>query len=97
MVTNEDIAVFTRWRLALKDADIVIKKGCDVMPGLQHGLIRTLDIYITLSQKDINNLLEKGSLSFWQYDLETAIVQHSSFFIPVRVFIKEQKKISSIQ
>ncbi len=87
LVTNEDIAAFCRWRLAITDAEIEIKKGFTVLPGQEQGLVRTLDVYITLSQKDMSTLKEKGSILFWQQDMETAIVQHSSFFIPIRVFI----------
>lgn len=88
LITNEDIAAFCRMRLALIDANVEIKKGFTVLPGQVHGLIRTLDVHILLNQKDNNSLLEKGTTDFWQKDLETAIVQHSNFFIPVRVFIK---------
>ncbi len=93
LVTNEDIAAFCRLRLALTDAAVQIKKGCDTLPGHQHGLIRTLDVHISLHQKDISSLQEKGSITFWQKDLETAIVQHSNFFIPVRVFISKMLRV----
>jgi hypothetical protein len=92
LVTNEDVAAFCRLRLAFTAAEVQIKKGSDVMPGQQHGLIRTLDVHILLSQKDINNLQEKGTIAFWQNDLQNAIEHHSNFFIPVRVFINIQKK-----
>jgi hypothetical protein len=91
LVTNEDVAAFCRLRLAFTGAMIAIKKGCDVLPGQQHGLVRTLDVHIALAQKDINSLQEKGTIAFWQNDLQTAITNHSNFFIPVRVFINIQK------
>jgi hypothetical protein len=91
LVTNEDVAAFCRLRLAFTGAMIEIKKGCDVMPGQQHGLVRTLDVHIALAPKDINNLQEKGTIAFWQNDLQKAITHHSNFFIPVRVFINIQK------
>ncbi len=97
LVTNEDVAAFCRLRLALTGATVQIKKGSDVMPGQQHGLIRTLDVHILLSQKDINGLQEKGTIAFWQNDLQTAIVHHSNFFIPVRVFINIQKSVNKIK
>ena len=93
LVTNEDIAAFCRWRLALADADIQIKKGFIVLPGHEQGLVRTLEVYIALPQKDMSTLKEKATILFWQQDMETAIIQHSSFFIPVRVFIILQKNI----
>jgi hypothetical protein len=92
LVTNEDIAAFCRLRLAIVTAEVQIKKGCDVMPGVEHGLIRTLDVYILLSPGDINSLQEKGTIAFWQNDLVKAIEGHSNFFIPVRVFIKPRAK-----
>lgn len=92
LVTNEDIASFCRLRLALGDAEVQIKKGCDVLPGQEQGLARTLDVHILLDQTAINDLQEKGTLLFWQNDLEIAITQHSNFFIPVRVFI-DMKRI----
>jgi hypothetical protein len=94
LVTNEDIAAFCRLRLAFTGADVQIKKGCDVMPGQQHGLIRTLDVHIELHPKDINSLQEKGTIAFWQNDLRNAVTSHSNFFIPVRVFIGIQKNIN---
>jgi hypothetical protein len=95
LVTNEDVAAFCRLRLALTGTQVQIKKGCDVMPGQQHGLIRTLEVHITLPQKDINALQQKGTIAFWQHDLQTAIEQHSNFFIPVRVFINLQKSVKT--
>jgi hypothetical protein len=92
LVTNEDIAAFCRLRLAFTGAEIQIKKGIDVLAGQQHGLLRTLDVHILLSQKDLSRLQEKGTIDFWQNDLTTAIDQHSNFFMPVRVFIKLQTK-----
>jgi hypothetical protein len=91
LVTNEDIAAFCRLRLAMTNANIEIKKGFSVLAGQEHGLVRTLDIHIVLHQRDIMALKEKGTIAFWQDDITTAIIQHSNFFIPVRVFIREQK------
>jgi hypothetical protein len=91
LVTNEDIAAFCRLRLAMANANIEIKKGFSVLAGQEHGLVRTLDIHIVLQQRDIMALKEKGTMAFWQEDITTAIIQHSNFFIPVRVFIREQK------
>ena len=91
LVTNEDIAAFCRLRLAMVNASVEIKKGFSVLAGQEHGLVRTLDIHIILSQRDVIALKEKGTIVFWQDDITTAIAQHSNFFIPVRVFIREQK------
>ena len=93
LVTNEDIAAFCRWRLALADAVIEIKKGFIVLPGQEEGLVRTLDVHINLSQKDMTSLKEKGSILFWQKDMETSIAEHSNFFIPVRVLVGSQKNM----
>lgn len=92
LVTNEDIAAFCKLRLAFTGAELQIRKGMDVMAGQWNGLTRTLDVTILLSQKDLSKLQEKGTIEFWQNDLQTAIDQHSNFFMPVRVFIKEQVK-----
>jgi hypothetical protein len=92
LVTNEDIAAFCRLRLAFTGAEIQIQKGMDVLAGQWNGLTRTLDINISLSQKDLARLQEKGTIDFWQNDLQAAIALHSNFFIPVRVFIKLQTK-----
>jgi hypothetical protein len=91
LVTNEDIAAFCRLRLAMADATIDIKKGFSVLAGQEHGLVRTLDVHIVLHQRDMMALKEKGTIVFWQDDINNAIMQHSNFFIPVRVFIREQK------
>lgn len=92
LVTNEDIAAFCRLRLAFTGAEVQIRKGMDVMAGQWNGLTRTLDVTILLSQKDLSKLQEKGTIEFWQNDVQTAIDQHSNFFMPVRVFIKLQDK-----
>ena len=57
------------------------------------GLVRTLDIHINLSQKDMTSLKEKGTVLFWQKDMETSIAEHSNFFIPVRVLVGSQKNM----
>lgn len=93
LVTNEDVAAFCRMRLANIHAKMKIEKGSMVMPGRRQGLIRTLEVHIYLQQKDLTSLEEKGTVEFWQTDLEKAIEAHSNFFIPVKVFIKEEKNL----
>ncbi len=89
IVTNEDIIAFCKLRMALAESTIKIQKGTAVLADEQQGLVRTLDVHIDLVTKDFNSLLEKGSLIFWQKDVEAALEQHSNFFIPVRVFIRK--------
>ncbi len=91
LVTNEDIAAFCRLRLAFIQANIEIKKGFTVLSGETEGLARTLDVHINLNQNDWISLQQKGSIDFWQNDLQLAIAQHSNFFIPIKVFIKQAK------
>jgi Type VI secretion system, TssF len=91
LVTNEDIAAFCRLRLAMASAAIQIKKGFSVQAGETHGLVRTLDVHIVLGQTDFTALKEKATIAFWQSDIEVAILQHSNFFIPIRIFINENK------
>jgi hypothetical protein len=91
LVTNEDIAAFCRLRLAIDDIEITIKKGCEVMQGEEHGLIRMLEVHILPDRNAAAKLLQSGTFSFWQSELETAIAQHSNFFIPVKVLIKQKK------
>jgi hypothetical protein len=91
LVTNEDIAAFCRLRLAFIQADIEIKKGFTVLARETQGLARTLDVHILLNLNDWISLQQKGSIDFWQKDLQIAITQHSNFFIPINVFIKEAK------
>jgi hypothetical protein len=93
LVTNEDIGAFCRLRLSIADAVVHIKKGFSVEADSVHGLSRTLDITILLSSYNYTSLLAKGDIQFWQSDIEVAIIQHSNFFIPVRVFIKDQSKL----
>lgn len=93
LVTNEDIAAFCRLRLALSNVIIDIKKSFSVEADSVHGLVRTLNINIHLTNNDFNTLMGKGSKQFWQNDLAVSIAQHSNFFIPISVFLKEQKEI----
>ena len=61
LVTNEDIAAFCRLRLAIVNASVEIKKGFSVLAGQEHGLVRTLDIHIVLSQRDLIGLKEHAN------------------------------------
>jgi hypothetical protein len=87
LVTNQDIIAFCKLRLGNANANINIIKGCDVLQGQHQGLVRTLDIKITLTNQDYKKLTENGSIQFWQNDILIAVQQHSNFFIPLRVFI----------
>jgi hypothetical protein len=90
LVTNEDIIAFCKLRLGNAKANIKITKGCDVLQGQQQGLVRTLDITISLTNQDYKKLIDNGSIQFWQNDILIAVQQHSNFFIPLRVFINSK-------
>lgn len=90
LVTAEDIASYARLRIAMKNADVKVQKGIAVMQGERNGFIKTIETHITLNKKELEQLKEKGSIEFWQQDLQSAIEQRSGFMMPVKIFIKEK-------
>ncbi len=87
LVTAEDIASYCRLRLAMKQANIHVQKGIAVMQGERNGFVKTIEVHIELGKKEMEQLTEKGSIDFWQQDLQSAIEQRSGFMMPVKIFI----------
>ena len=90
LVTEEDIASYCRLRLAFKEAEVEIKKGYKAQENNKGGFIKTIDVYVLLSDREIVLLNERGGVSFWQEDLSQAIKENSNLFMPLRVFIKKK-------
>jgi hypothetical protein len=90
LVTEEDIVSYCQLRLALKEAKIEVKKGYQTQLDTKAGFIKTIDVFIFLTEMEIMKLSDTGGLSFWQDDLIQSITDNSNFFMPLRVFINSK-------
>lgn len=90
LLTAEDIASFCRMRMALREANITVQQGYQVLEGAKRGFGKTLDVLIKVNDNEMRQLLQTGSLAFWQQDLALAIAAQGSFLMPIRVFISEE-------
>jgi len=93
LVTEEDIAAFTRLRLALRDVRVEVKRGFKVQEKANGGFIKTIDVTVFLNRAEKSFLEEKAALNLWQEDLAFAITQQSNFFMPLQVFMKDLNKL----
>jgi hypothetical protein len=92
LVTEEDIASFCRLRLALGNAHIQIRKGYQVNNHLAGGFSKTMDVHIGLSDAEMRQLAETGSVEFWQQDLALSVNARAHLLMPLRVFINPLEK-----
>ncbi len=88
LVTEEDIASYCRLRLALRDAQVEVKKGFKVQDNNKGGFVKTIDVTVFLTEYEWKILLTRGDISFWEEDLVFSITENSNLFMPLRVFIK---------
>jgi len=93
LVTEEDIATFCRLRLALRDVRVEVTRGFKVQEKANGGFIKTIDVSVFLNRAEKSFLEDKAALNLWQEDLAFAITQHSNFFMPLQVFMKDLNKL----
>jgi hypothetical protein len=93
LVTEEDIATFCRLRLALRDVRVEVTRGFKVQDKANGGFIKTIDVSVFLNRAEKSFLEDKAALNLWQEDLAFAITQHSNFFMPLQVFMKDLNKL----
>ena len=88
LVTEEDIAVFCRLRLGIKDAQVNVRKGFKVQNNNSGGFIKIIEVHISLHQDDKATLMQRGEIDMWEKDLAYTINEQSNFFMPLSVYIK---------
>jgi hypothetical protein len=60
-----------------------------IHPDQQQGFLKTIDVKISLSRKEYDDMQEKGEISFWIDNLKMLLEEKSVLLLPYRVFIEQ--------